>query len=237
LSLVSVFRKDTDMTISTADGRAHMPKPTKTDVPPEAEHLSYQGSLLIAMPGLDGDGFAHSVVYLCRHDETHAMGLILNQPITGLDFGIMLKELGLGPGAPGATTRLDHQKIFRGGPVQGDRGFVLHSLDYQLDEATLPLGEPYETHDGEPEGVGLTASRDILVDLSKGSGPARSLIALGYAGWGPGQLEDEIGQNAWLVAPASQELLFAGNPDTLWARALAALGIEAGHLSGSVGTA
>ncbi len=225
------------MTISPADGRAHMPTPPEKDVPPEAEHLSYQGSLLIAMPSLDGDGFAHSVVYVCRHDETHAMGLILNQPITGLDFGIMLKELGIGPGQAEAEARLGRQKIFRGGPVQGDRGFVLHSLDYQLSEATLPLGGPFETHDGEEEGVGLTASRDILIDLSKGVGPARTLIALGYAGWGPGQLEDEIGQNAWLIAPASQDLLFAGDPGTLWARALAALGIEAGHLSGSVGTA
>jgi putative transcriptional regulator len=204
---------------------------------PQAEHVSFQGSLLIAMPGLNGDGFAHSVVYLCRHDENHAMGLILNQPIAGLDFGIMLKELGIGPGKPDANARLEHQKIYRGGPVQNDRGFVLHSLDYSLSDSTLPLGEPYETRDGEREGVGLTASRDILVDLSKGEGPARTLIALGYAGWGAGQLEDEIGQNTWLVAPASQDLLFNGSPETLWVRALASLGIEAGHLSGSVGTA
>jgi putative transcriptional regulator len=204
---------------------------------PQTEHISYQGSLLIAMPSLNSDGFAHSVVYVCRHDESHAMGLILNQPIAGLDFGIMLKELGIGPGKPEASARLDHQKIYRGGPVQNDRGFVLHSLDYSLNDATLPLGEPYATRDGEPEGVGLTASRDILIDLSQGDGPERALIALGYAGWGAGQLEDEIGQNAWLVAPASQDLLFGGSPDTLWARALASLGVEAGHLSGSVGTA
>lgn len=216
------------------DGHSYQPAP---DMPPQTEHVSYQGSLLIAMPSLNGDGFAHSVVYLCRHDETHAMGLILNQPIAGLDFGIMLKELGLGPGKPEASARLDHQKIYRGGPVQNDRGFVLHSLDYSLDDATLPLGGPYEERDGEPEGVGLTASRDILVDLSHGEGPARTLIALGYAGWGAGQLEDEIGQNAWLIAPASQDLLFGGSPETLWARALSSLGVEAGHLSGSVGTA
>ncbi|HVZ29289.1 MAG TPA: YqgE/AlgH family protein [Asticcacaulis sp.] len=222
------------MPIPTGDGRTFQAAP---DMTPQADHISYQGSLLVAMPGLNGDEFAHSVVYVCRHDENHAMGLILNQPIVGLDFGIMLKELGIGPGQPQPSASLEHKKIYRGGPVQNDRGFVLHSLDYSLDDATLPLGGPYQERDGEPEGVGLTASRDILVDLSKGEGPARTLIALGYAGWGPGQLEDEIGQNAWLVAPASQELLFDGAPETLWSRALANLGIEAGHLSGSVGTA
>lgn len=226
------------MPIPTADRHRFQPVP---EMNPPTEHVSYQGSLLIAMPTLNADGFAHSVVYLCRHDEGHAMGLILNQPIAGLDFGIMLKELGLEPGKPDAGEKLEHQKIYRGGPVQNDRGFVLHSLDYSLDEATLPLGGPYQTRDGVPpretDGVGLTASRDILIDLSKGGGPARTLIALGYAGWGPGQLEEEIGQNAWLVAPASQDLLFTGPPETLWARALASLGIEAGHLSGSVGTA
>jgi putative transcriptional regulator len=115
---------------------------------------------------------------------------------------------------------------------------VLHSLDYQIDDITLDLGGPFISRpDGEEQGVCLTASRDILVDLSAGSGPARSLIALGYAGWGPGQLESELSQNAWLVAPASQELIFGGDPEHLWSRALASMGIEPGHLSGTAGTA
>ncbi|CAL4867931.1 hypothetical protein MMA231_02204 [Asticcacaulis sp. MM231] len=197
-------------------------------------HVSYQGQLLIAMPSLADQPFDHSVIYLCQHDEQHAMGLILNQPISGLNFSKMMKELGIESG----NRRLATQKIYRGGPVQNDRGFVLHSLDYQIDDITLDLGGPFISRpDGEEQGVGLTASRDILVDLSGGAGPARSLIALGYAGWGPGQLESELSQNAWLVAPASQELLFGSDPDHLWARALGSMGIEPVHLSGFAGTA
>ncbi|ESQ86932.1 YqgE/AlgH family protein [Asticcacaulis benevestitus] len=201
---------------------------------PLPAHVSYQGKLLIAMPSLADQPFDHSVIYLCQHDEQHAMGLILNQPISGLNFSKMMKELGIESG----NRRLATQKIYRGGPVQNDRGFVLHSLDYQIDDITLDLGGPFISRpDGEEQGVGLTASRDILVDLSGGAGPARSLIALGYAGWGPGQLESELSQNAWLVAPASQELLFGSDPDHLWARALASMGIEPVHLSGFAGTA
>jgi len=209
-----------------------------SDVTPEAgplpEHVSYQGQLLIAMPVLNDQPFNHSVIYLCQHDEDHAMGLVLNQPISGLNFSKMMKELGI----DSENRRLATQKIYRGGPVQNDRGFVLHSLDYQIDDITLDLGGPFISRpDGAEQGVGLTASRDILVDLSGGAGPARSLIALGYAGWGPGQLESELSQNAWLVAPATQELIFGGDPDHLWARALASMGIEPGHLSGTAGTA
>lgn len=207
---------------------------TTTEDGPLLAHVSYQGQLLIAMPSLADQPFDHSVIYLCQHDGQHAMGLILNQPISGLNFSKMMKELGIESG----NRRLATQKIYRGGPVQNDRGFVLHSLDYQIDDITLDLGGPFISRpDGEEQGVGLTASRDILVDLSGGAGPARSLIALGYAGWGPGQLESELSQNAWLVAPASQELLFGGDPDHLWARALASMGIEPVHLSGFAGTA
>lgn len=196
-------------------------------------HASYQGSLIIAMPGLSDPSFAHAVIYLCRHDSEHAMGLILNQPINGLDFSVMLRELGIPAGVTLGNAVLSNQKIYRGGPVQGDRGFVLHSLDYRLHEATLDLSALAEDGDG----VGLTASRDILVDLSKGEGPAQTLIVLGYAGWGPGQLESEMAHNAWIVAPATHELLFGGDPDHLWNRALASLGIEPGHLSGTAGNA
>lgn len=200
---------------------------------PTDGHASYQGSLIIAMPGLSDPSFAHAVIYLCRHDAEHAMGLILNQPISGLDFSVMLRELGIPAGVTLGNPQLSNQKVYRGGPVQGDRGFVLHSLDYRLHEATLDLSALAEDGDG----VGLTASRDILVDLSKGEGPAQTLIVLGYAGWGPGQLESEMAHNAWIVAPATHELLFGGDPDHLWNRALASLGIEPGHLSGMAGNA
>jgi len=205
-----------------------------SDVSNETAHISYKGQLLIAMPGLNEQPFDHSVIYLCQHDEEHAMGLILNQPISGLSFSMMLKELGI----PGESRTIGSQKIFRGGPVQNDRGFVLHSLDYQLDDVTLNLGAPYITRaDGDEQGVGLTASKDILIDLSSGAGPSKTLIALGYAGWGPGQLESEISQNVWLLAPASQELIFMRQPELLWNQAVLSLGIEPWHLSGSAGTA
>jgi len=203
------------------------------------DHISYRGSLLIAMPMLQEQSFDHTVIYLCQHDETHAMGLILNQPIEGLDFGRMLRELGISPGLAGGDRLLSAKNIFRGGPVQNDRGFVLHSLDYHIADITLNLGAPSEPAPvmAEPcEGVGLTATRDILVDLSKGTGPQHSLIALGYAGWGPGQLENELSHNAWLVAPAARDLIF-GDPELLWSRALERLGVQPGHLSSVAGTA
>jgi putative transcriptional regulator len=206
------------------------------------DHVSYQGSLLIAMPSLQDQSFDHTVIYLCQHDETHAMGLILNQPIEGLDFGRMLRELGISPGLAAGDHELAGKNIFRGGPVQSDRGFVLHSLDYHIDDITLDLGPPETVGAGAPpfaelsDGVALTATRDILVDLSKGTGPQHSLIALGYAGWGPGQLENELSHNAWLIAPATQDLIF-GDPDLLWSRALERLGIQPGHLSSAAGRA
>jgi len=200
-------------------------------------HLSFQGSLLIAMPGLTESAFTHSVIYMCRHDELHGMGLVLNQPIEGLDFGVMLRELNIEPEKAASDRNLSRRKVFRGGPVQNDRGFVLHSLDYRLHDATLPIA-PYGTGDDSiDEGVGLTASRDILSDMARGSGPQHAIIALGYAGWGPGQLENELAQNAWIVAPASYDLLFRNGYDNLWARALQSLGIDAGHLSGIAGRA
>lgn len=206
---------------------------TDTVVPGEA-YTSYQGSLLIAMPSLGDQSFAHTVIYLCRHDPLHGMGIILNQPITGLDFHVMLRELNIPDGRAAGDPILAGQKVFRGGPVQIDRGFVLHTLDYLLEDATLPLS-PSEGEEGDA--VGLTASRDILVALSQGAGPKHSLIALGYAGWGPGQLETEISRNAWIVAPATHDLLFSGDTDQLWTRALGTLGVDPGHLSGFAGTA
>jgi putative transcriptional regulator len=209
---------------------------------PTDDHVSYQGALLIAMPVLDDPSFDHTVIYLCQHDEAHAMGLILNRPIDGLDFGRMLNELGITPGASDGDRKLSAKTIFRGGPVQNDRGFVLHSPDYHIEDMTMPLGPPLEP---TPETaafaelsdtMALTATRDILVDLSKGTGPQRFLVALGYAGWGPGQLESELGHNAWLIAPATHDLIF-GDPDLLWSRALERLGVQPGHLSSAAGTA
>ncbi|MDC7682223.1 YqgE/AlgH family protein [Asticcacaulis sp. BYS171W] len=190
------------------------------------ETATLQGRLLVAMPGLDDPNFDHSVIYLCQHDEESAMGIILNQPIAGLSFGRMMEELGIEI----TDDRQTEHSIYNGGPVQNDRGFVLHSLDYFIDDITLPLNVDPEALEVR-RGVGLTVSRDILVDLSRGTGPSKSLIALGYAGWGAGQLEAEIRDNAWLVAPASHEILFSHDPEHIWQSALKTLGIAPEHLS------
>ena len=193
------------------------------------------GKLLIAMPILTAPPFDHSVIYVCQHDQDCAMGLILNSPIKGLSLGQMLDELSIEcTDEPYAS-----QSIFHGGPVQDDRGFVLHSLDYFLDDITLPLNVDTLTHDDDTEilGLGLTASRDILVDMSKGKGPIKSRIALGYAGWGAGQLEDEIRQNAWLIAPSSLDLLFYSDESQLWNKAVQSLGVNPLSLSALSGQA
>lgn len=203
-----------------------------TPLPPlSSDPNSLQGNLLIAMPGLDDPNFDHSVIYICQHDEGSAMGLVLNHPIEGLDFGRMMDELGI----EASDSHRVRQKIFNGGPVQNDRGFVLHTLDYCLKDVTLPLAkEPQTTDDA---GLGLTATRDILVDLSEGKGPRDALIALGYAGWTAGQLEAEIRQNTWLVAPANQAIIFARDPARMWEMAIASLGISPEHLSIQSGSA
>ncbi len=214
-----------------------MPHPLEESKSAE-DHVSYQGSLLIAMPVLQDASFDHTVIYLCQHDETHAMGLILNRPIDGLDLGRMLQELGISPGMIDGDRRLSGKTILRGGPVQNDRGFVLHSPDYQIEDMTMPLGPAAETSAfaETSDNMALTATRDILVDLSNGTGPNQFVVALGYAGWGPGQLETELSHNAWLIAPATQDLIF-GDPDLLWSRALERLGVQPGHLSSAAGTA
>lgn len=211
------------------------PASSNPPAPPERTSLeptSLQGRLLVAMPSLDDPNFDHSVIYMCQHDPESAMGIVLNQPIGGLTFPRMMEELGIDI----TDNRHVATPIYNGGPVQNERGFVLHSLDYFIDEVTLPLDidpEALELRDG----IGLTVSRDILVDLARGAGPSRVLIALGYAGWGPGQLEAEIRDNAWLVAPCQADLLFSHDASALWSKTLKLLGISPEHLSLNAGRA
>jgi putative transcriptional regulator len=202
---------------------------TQTDHTPPLP-ASLKGQLLIAMPGLKDPHFDHSVVYVCQHDEDSAMGLVLNHPLKGLSFPEMLDELGIDSGPGRQSVSLHH-----GGPVRADQGFVLHSLDYSLDDATLALIAPKDP--GFTRGLGLTASRDILVDLARGQGPVSALITLGYAGWQAGQIEDEIRENAWLTAPARSDIVFECKPADMWHEALASLGISPIHLSSGFGKA
>ena len=168
------------------------------------------GQLLIAMPTMRDPRFARSVVYLCAHNSDAAMGLVVNRLIGSLTFPDLLTQLGID--ASGAS---DEIRVHFGGPVETGRGFVLHSTDYQ-----------HESSMDVDRGVALTATVEILRDMAKGSGPERSLLALGYAGWGPGQLESELARDSWVVVPAQTSLVFAEDPKESWRRAMASWGID-----------
>lgn len=179
------------------------------------------GQLLVAMPGMPDPRFARSVVYICAHTEDGAMGLVINQLFDGVDSTELLEQLGI-TSAGGGTPLPIHQ----GGPVEQGRGFVLHTRDYDRD-GTLPIEED----------VALTATVDILRAMAEGHGPRRSLLALGYAGWGAGQLDHEMLENGWLHVPADPDLLFDTNYDDKWDRAIAKMGISLPRLSADVGHA
>jgi putative transcriptional regulator len=179
------------------------------------------GQVLIAMPGMQDPRFAKAVICLCAHSSEGAMGIVLNRPIEGLSFDELLKQLELEPRPPQRRIRM-----CQGGPVEGGRGFVLHTTDWSNDQS-LPVTDD----------LALTASIDILKAIAGGGGPRQGILALGYAGWGPGQLEQEIQQNSWLSAPADPALLFETAPDAKWRRAMARLKIDPLLLSDVAGHA
>ena len=179
------------------------------------------GQLLVAMPQMEDSRFVRSVIYLCAHSAEGAMGLVVNKLMDNISFPDLLDQLNLtGSDAP------DGIKVHFGGPVETGRGFVLHSADY-VQDATLVINDT----------VGLTATIDILKAIAAGQGPRHSLLALGYAGWGPGQLDDELQRNGWLSVPADDGLIFGKGLDDRWERAIAKLGINASMLSGFAGRA
>ncbi|WP_408906467.1 YqgE/AlgH family protein [Sabulicella glaciei] len=179
------------------------------------------GQLLIAMPHMQDPNFAGAVICVCAHSEEGAMGLILNKPIERLTFDALLKQVGVEPVPPARRIRL-----VAGGPLEESRGFVLHSGDWKA-EGSLPV----------EGGFGLTASVEILKAIAAGGGPRECILALGYASWGAGQLEEEIVQNSWLSVGADEELLFDGDAATKWRRALAKLKVDPLLLSGAAGHA
>jgi putative transcriptional regulator len=178
--------------------------------------------LLIAMPGMGDLRFERSVVFLCAHSPEGAMGLIVNKPAPDLALRDLLEQLGIAPGP--RSIRLP---IHVGGPVEHGRGFVLHSADYGRDGSTLGISGEF----------GMTATLEILEDIARGEGPRVALLALGYAGWGPGQLESEIQRNGWLTCDASEELVFATPDAEKWGSALGEIGVDARLLSSSAGRA
>ncbi|MEJ0051497.1 MAG: YqgE/AlgH family protein [Methylovirgula sp.] len=187
------------------------------------------GQFLLAMPGMADDRFARSVVYLCAHSDEGAMGIVINRRAPSLNFPELLIQLEVIK--PDEAIQLPMQAgavpVLRGGPVEAGRGFVLHSNDFYIDNSTLPI-------DGR---VSLTATVDILRAIANGSGPDRAILALGYAGWSPGQLEDEMQNNGWLTCPADASLIFDTPLEDRYGMAMRKIGIDPGFLSADAGHA
>ncbi len=185
------------------------------------EQTNLTNQLLIAMPGLHDPNFEQTVTYICEHNENGAMGIVINRPID-VELKQVFDQMEIPVSAPDAG----RTRIFLGGPVEEQRGFVLHT----------PCGE-WESSLRIDEDLSVTTSRDILEAMARGEGPEKALIALGYAGWGSGQLEQEILDNAWLCAPADQAILFDLPPARRWDAAARQLGIDLSTLSTESGHA
>jgi putative transcriptional regulator len=187
------------------------------------------GQMLIAMPTMGDDRFARSVIYMCVHSTEGAMGIVVNQPAAHISFTDLLVQLEVVPAAEliQLPSRAGGVQVLRGGPVDTQRGFVLHSSDFFIENSTVPIDE----------GISLTATLDILKAIARGEGPQSAILALGYAGWAPGQLENEIQHNGWLHCSADAELIFGQDSDGKYERALKKIGIDLGMLSSEAGHA
>lgn len=182
------------------------------------------GQMLIAMPGIGDPRFERALVLICAHDEGHAMGIAVNRPVEGLTLPDLLSRLDVK-----STIEIPQDLVLLGGPVDRERGFVLHTDDYLAGEHSLTVGD----------GVALTATREVLEAMA-GHGhppPRRSLLALGYSGWGAGQLEREIRENVWLTCEADEGLIFGGDHASKWSKALAKIGVDPSLLSSTAGRA
>jgi putative transcriptional regulator len=201
----------------------------ETIIPSDQSSGYLDGQFLLAMPGMSDQRFARSVVYMCAHSAEGAMGLIINQPARKITFPDLLEQLELFK--PDELIRLpdpaETLQVLKGGPVETGRGFVLHSSDFFIDNSTLTIDDA----------VSLTATVDILRAIARGDGPQQAVLALGYAGWSAGQLENEIQQNGWLNVPADPSLLFDRDVESKWGRAVRLLGIDPAMLSGQAGHA
>lgn len=188
-----------------------------------------EGQLLIAMPAMADKRFARSVIYVCAHSAEGAMGLIINQRAPNISFPDLLERLKIiGEDAEAILPEgLTSMAIHVGGPVEPERGFVLHSSDYFVPSSTLPIGDE----------ICLTATIDILKALAAGRGPDKAILALGYAGWAPGQLEAEIQANGWLHCPSDLSLIFDRNLEQKYERALLKIGVDPSHLVNAAGHA
>ena len=184
--------------------------------------MDLTGKLLIAMPGMGDMRFEHSVIFLCSHGDKGAMGLIVNKPAEDIRLSDLLEQMDIKPEPPGCD-----MVVHFGGPVESARGFVLHSAEYSSTLQSMQVSDQFS----------MTATLDILEDIATGAGPVRAQMMLGYAGWGPGQLENEIAMNGWLTAEAAPELIFDLADGAKWGAALKSLGVDPLSLSASAGHA
>lgn len=187
------------------------------------------GQMLVAMPTMGDDRFIRSVIFMCAHSPEGAMGIIVNQPAPNVRFSELLVQLDIIPEEDRIRLPASAQtiRVVRGGPVETGRGFVLHSSDFFIENSTLPIDDR----------ISLTATLDILKAIARGHGPDRAIMALGYAGWAPGQLEEEIQKNGWLHCSADPALVLDASIETKYERAMAKIGIDPAMLSGEAGHA
>lgn len=191
-------------------------------VTPETQTQSYKGQLLLATPDMGDPRFRFAVIYIVSHDRSGAMGIIINKGKSGLLISDLLDQIGID-----GDVRVADTPVLSGGPVDIDRGFVLHSADYFKPETSLKVSDT----------LSLTSTKDVLEALVSDSAPERAMLAVGYAGWGAGQLENEIMDNAWLLTRADEDLIFSIDLDGKWAAALGEMGIDPSALSHGGGTA
>lgn len=187
------------------------------------------GQMLIAMPAMSDERFARTVIYVCAHSTEGAMGIVVNQAAQNIKFPDLLVQLEVIPASERIQLpdQAEDVKVLKGGPVETGRGFVLHSADFFIENSTLPIDD----------GICLTATLDILKAIARGDGPSSAVLALGYAGWAPGQLEQEIQQNGWLHCAADSELIFGDDIEHKYEKALRKIGIDLGMLSSEAGHA
>lgn len=234
MSLMTSTPKTQDEASATAEGdpmrkEASIAKPSRPLLKrrTRADRPYLDGQILVAMPDMADERFARSVIYLCAHSADGAMGIMLNKPARASNFPDLLEQLKIIDPKEGITlsNAAKEIQILSGGPVQTDRGFVLHSADFFIDNSTLPIDED----------VSLTTTIDILRAIATGKGPNRAVLALGYAGWDAGQLENEIQLNGWLHCPADKAILFDREFDTKYERALRSIGVDLASLSTTAG--
>ena len=203
--------------------------PLKLTRTAEYEPSYLEGQFLIAMPSISGEPFSRSIVYICAHSAEGAMGIVLNRPASHMNLSDLLVQLEIIPEPERISLpkSVDTVPVLMGGPVETSRGFVLHSSDYHIAQSTLPIDDS----------ICLTATVDILRAIAQGRGPADAVLALGYASWQAGQLENEIQANGWLTSPASADLIFRAPVEARYELAMRLIGVNPARLSIEVGHA